>query len=98
MKLVSIFHANSKYINMKKLLPALFLLAFACNQKQESTPPAPAPDPEPVAAPAPVPEKNPDGTTIKMNDDGIIYENRDGSNKSEVQISGDSTNIEIKRK
>ena len=38
-----------------------------------------------------------DGTTIKVNDQGISIENKEGSKKNNVKISRDSTSIEISK-
>lgn len=37
----------------------------------------------------------PDGTTIKMNKDGVVIENKDGSKENNVSISKDSASIQI---
>ncbi len=38
-----------------------------------------------------------DGTTIKVDNNGMSIESKDGSKKSSVKIAGDSTKIEISR-
>jgi len=88
---------------MKKqiiLFGALTMLVFAsCNSQTESQ--------EPVeTAPAPAASEGnktvvvdsasqKEGTTIKMNENGISVENKDGSKKNNVKISSDSSSIEI---
>lgn len=88
---------------MKKhiiLFGALTMLVFAsCNNQTETK--------EPVeAAPAPAaseenktvvfdPASQKEGTTIKMNENGVSIENKDGSKKNNVKISSDSSSIEI---
>ncbi len=49
-----------------------------------------------TSAPAPASGQE-DGTTIKVNNDGVSVESKDGSKKSNVSISKDSTSIEISR-
>ena len=82
---------------MKKTLFTIGILttiALGCdNRKNDGEVPPPA---EPTPAPAPAPEKREDGTTIKINEEGVSYENKDGNDESNVQISTDTTNIEIK--
>ena len=91
---------------MKKniiLFGVLAILATgACsnnNDKKESvdtpTPPAPAPAPEKTTIVVDSGQK--EGTTIKVNDQGVSIENKDGSKKNNVKISKDSANIEITR-
>ncbi len=60
--------------------------------------------PPSVETPAPAEKKTvvvdpnqKDGTTIKVNDEGMSIENKDGSKKNNVNISKDSTSIEISR-
>ena len=78
------------------------MLVFAsCNSQTETK--------EPVeAAPAPpASEENKtivvdsasqkEGTTIKMNENGVSVENKDGSKKNNVKISKDSSSIEISK-
>ncbi len=92
---------------MKKnliLFGALTMLAFAsCNNKTETKEPV-----ESTPAPAPAaseetktvvvdPPSQKEGTTIKMNENGVSVENKDGSTKNNVKISGDSTSVEISR-
>lgn len=42
------------------------------------------------------PPKN-DGTSIKVNNDGVSIESNDGSRKNSVKVVGDSASIEITR-
>jgi len=78
-----------------------FLVLTACNNspKEEttSTPPPAENTPAPAPAPAPAGTKKEDGTTIKMNDKGVSIESKDGTKKTNVSVSKDSTNIEISR-
>jgi hypothetical protein len=80
---------------MKKIIfPALLsVILFACssNKKEETkeTPPA-------QQVKTDTPEK--DGTSIKINNDGVSVESKDGSNKTDVKLSKDSTLIDISRK
>jgi hypothetical protein len=83
---------------MKKIMILMGMAAFiACNnnvkEEDKSTPPAAAP----VQQTPPPAEGQKDGTTIKVNNDGVSVESKDGSNKSNVKVSQDSTNIEISR-
>ena len=48
------------------------------------------------SSPTPATEKK-DGTTIKVNNDGVSVESKDGDKKSNVSITQDSTSIEISR-
>ena len=78
------------------------MLAFAsCNNQTETKEPV-----ESTPAPAATeesktvvvdPASQKEGTTIKMNENGVSVENKDGSNKSNVKISGDSSSVEISR-
>ena len=90
---------------MKKniiLLGALAMLAIAsCNNSTdkketiETPPPPPASTEKTTIIVDPASQK--EGTTIKMNDQGISIENKDGSKKNNIKISKDSANIEITR-
>ena len=97
-------------MQMKKniiLFGVMAMLAMAsCNNSTDKKEPNETPPPAPAPAPPASPEKttvivNPpsqkEGTTIKMNDQGISIENKDGSKKNNINISKDSTNIEITR-
>lgn len=73
---------------------AIFSLA-ACtdsDKKSEST----DGKSETTSSPASSSEQK-DGTTIKVNNDGVSVESKDGDKKSNVSISTDSANIEISR-
>ena len=92
--------------HMKKnviLLCSLAMLAMAAcsNSSENKTEPVetPAPPPAPPEKTTVIvePSSQKEGTTIKMNDQGVSIENKDGSKKNNVKISGDSTNIEITR-
>ena len=65
------------------------LATASCNQKEPSNPPS-----EKTTAPA---DTQRDGTTIKVNEKGMSVESKDGSKKTNVNISKDSSSIEIKR-
>jgi hypothetical protein len=72
------------------------ILTIACNNdKPADTVPLPEPTPQPSPAPA---QKESDGTTVKVDENGISYENKQGDKKDELKISEDSSRIEIKRK
>ncbi len=82
---------------------AMFALTACNNSSENKTVPIESPAPAPTPA---TPEKTTvtvepssqkEGTTIKMNDQGLSIENKDGSKKNNVKISKDSTNIEISR-
>ena len=56
-----------------------------------------APPPAPVEQTAPPPgTKQQDGTTLKVNEEGVNYESKEGGKKRSVNISKDSTSMEIK--
>jgi hypothetical protein len=79
---------------MKKIMILMGMAAFiSCNnnvkEEDKSTPP--------VQQTPPPAEGQKDGTTIKVNNDGVSVESKDGSNKSNVKVSQDSTSIEISR-
>ena len=83
---------------MKKniiLFAALTMMVMAsCNNnptnENTSTPPSPQPERTTVVVDTPK-----DGTTIKVGNDGVSFESKDGSKKSSVKISADSSKIEI---
>ncbi len=88
---------------MKKhiiLFGALTMLVFAsCNSQTETKEPVEA-TPAPVASEESKtvvvdPASQKEGTTIKMNENGVSIENKDGSKKNNVKISSDSSSIEI---
>ena len=94
-------------MQMKKniiLFGVMGMLAMAsCNNSSDKKESNETPPPPPTAA---SPEKKTvivdpasqkEGTTIKMNDQGISIENKDGSKKNNIKISKDSANIEITR-
>jgi hypothetical protein len=93
--LASIFIHSGKHI-MKALLIFCSSLLFitACNNNKENNVPPSRPEPVPATPPE---KKSENGTTIKMDDNGVSYENKNGNNKSDVKISGDSTSVEIKK-
>ena len=94
-------------MQMKKniiLLGALAMLAIAsCNNStdKKETIETPPPPPPPASSEKTTiivdPASQKEGTTIKMNDKGLSIENKDGSKKNNINISKDSTNIEITR-
>lgn len=76
------------------------MLAFAsCNSKTETkdtdktVPPPPPIEENKTVVVDPASQK--EGTTIKMNENGVSVENKDGSKKNNVKISKDSSSIEI---
>ena len=79
------------------LAAILFFLALsACENKNKEKDSDTAPPPAPVEQTAPsAGTKQQDKTTIKVNEEGVSYENKEGGKKSNVNISKDSTNIEI---
>ena len=86
-----------KSLHMKKtllMIGFLATMALGCdNRKNDGDVPPPE---EPTPAPAPAPEEREDGTTLKINEEGVSYENKKGDDESNIQISTDTTNIEIK--
>jgi len=88
---------------MKKsiILSGMFfmLAAAACNNSSTEKEPAstPPPTPPPVEKAAPAANEQKDGTTIKVGNDGVSIESKDGSRKSNVKVSTDTTKIEISR-
>ena len=89
---------------MKKhiiLFGALTMLVFAsCNSQIETkdtdkTPPPPPPASEENTTVVVDSASQKEGTTIKMNENGVSVENKDGSKKNNVKISKDSSSIEI---
>lgn len=81
---------------MKKniILPALLAIfaVTSCGNSTNQNTETPAAE-KPAAAHDSV---APDGTTIKVNDQGISIENKEGSKKNSVNVSKDSASIEIK--
>lgn len=89
------------------------MIVASCNNQTETKQPVETNQPvetiQPVATtppPAATPEKKPvvvepasqkEGTTIKMNENGVSIENKAGTKKNNVKISTDSTSIEISR-
>jgi hypothetical protein len=85
---------------MKKIMILMGAVAlFACNnnvkEEDKSTPPPAAAAPAQQTPPAAEGQK--DGTIIKVGSDGVSVESKDGSKKSNVKVSKDSTSIEISR-
>lgn len=82
-----------------------FLTLSSCNNNNKEVESSTTPAPETVVVEQPTPVKHApeqptpetEGTTIKMNDNGVSYENKNDGKSSNVNISGDSTSIEIKR-
>ena len=70
---------------------AAMLATIACNNTSNENTQAPA------EKTAPAETTRQDGTTIKVNDEGIVIENKDGSKKNNVSISKDSASIEISK-
>ncbi len=80
------------------------LTMTSCNSNSDqkepvntTTPPEQTTPPPAEKAAVPAAKKQEDGTTIKMNDQGVSIESKDGSKKSNVSLSKDSTRIEISR-
>ena len=80
-----------KYIILSGLLA--MLATTACNNSSNQSTETPAAE-KPAA---PRDSVQPDGTTVKVNDQGIIIENKDGDKKNNVNISKDSASIEISK-
>jgi hypothetical protein len=80
---------------MKILILCLTLAFFtACQEKPKDTPP-PVTNPEPVKE---VPKTTQDdGTSIKIDNNGVDVQSKDGNNKTDVKISRDTTELEIKK-
>jgi hypothetical protein len=74
-----------------------FLVMTACNNSPKEETTSTPPPAEKTAPPAPAGTKQEDGTTIKMNDQGVSIESKDGTKKTNVSVSKDSTNLEISR-
>lgn len=83
-----------KSIVLFGMLSILALTSCDNNKKEENTSSSPPPV-EQTVPPAATEQK--EGTTIKVNEEGVSYENKDGGNKSNVKISKDSSSIEISR-
>ena len=66
------------------------LAMTSCNQTNTENTPPPA---EKTAAPRD--STLPDGTTIKVNEQGMSVESKEGSKKTNVNVSKDSASIEI---
>lgn len=93
---------------MKKIvimsgIVAMTLLA-SCKDKKEEVPPPPQPveNPAPPATPEPtvnttVENEEKDGTSVRINGDGVSVQNKNGDNESNVTISGDKKEVEIRR-
>lgn len=89
---------------MKKVLMiagmAVMLSVASCKDKKEEpvTPPPPPPVENPSADPAPQPitQEEKDGTSINVSSDGVQVESKNGENKTDVNLSKDNQNIEIK--
>jgi hypothetical protein len=82
---------------MKKnliFLVLFFITAVSCNNKnhEDETPPPV------VQQPAPAPEhRKPDGTTVKVGDEGMSVENKDHGKEHNIELSKDSASIEIRK-
>lgn len=88
---------------MKKFILLFSMLSFisiiSCNNRDDKT----TKTEEHVTTVTVTPENPPpaqkeeDGTSIKVNDEGVSYSNKDGDNESKVKISEDSSSIEIRK-
>ena len=83
---------------MKKNLTILGVMALvsliSCNnneKREEKETPPPAPATQQTTTPA----EQKDGTTIKVNDNGVSVESKNAQNKNNVNISKDSVSIEL---
>ena len=88
---------------MKKSMLVFCMIAFfgmaACtNSDNKSDNKSETKDEKPENTSSPIESsKQKDGTTIKVNNDGVSIESKDGEKKNNVNISIDSANIEISR-
>lgn len=88
---------------MKKIIVLIGMLSgitvISCNNHRDDTSSSHPPEQyNTTVAPQPAPAKVEEtGTTIKINEEGVSYSNKDGNNESKVKVSQDSTSIEIKR-
>lgn len=88
---------------MKKLIMlsgvmAITLLA-SCKDKKETPPPTPPAVEDPAPPPAPEPavqQESNDGTSVKINEDGVSIKNKEGDNESNVTITDDKKEVNIK--
>ncbi|GGB71166.1 hypothetical protein GCM10007424_08970 [Flavobacterium suaedae] len=86
---------------MKKIVALTGVLAMmlfaSCKDKKQDTPPAtPPPAESPAPPPAPEPQvEDEDGTSIKLNEDGVSVKNKDGENESNVTVTDDKKELEI---
>lgn len=87
---------------MKKIITltgvfAMMLFASCKDKKQETPPPSTPAVEDPTPPPAPEPQvEDEDGTSIKLNEDGVSVKNKDGDNESNVTITDDKKELEIK--
>ena len=87
--------------NMKKLILLTGVMALtlltSCKDKKETPPPTPptVEDPAPPPAPEPTVEEE-NGTSIKVNEDGVSVKSKDGEKESNVTITDDKKEVNIK--
>ena len=99
-----------KNLTILGVMAIVSLISCNNNEKREenqTTPPAPVtqqptpvtqqttPAPEKKESPTPVEQK--DGTTIKVNGNGVSLESKNAQNKNNVNISKDSLSIELSK-
>lgn len=95
--LVKIITNPKKMIKLINLLGILsILLVASCDNKKQEKDTYQAPvQPAPVEQPAATAPKPKDGTTIKVGEQGVSYENKNGGSKQKVNVSKDSSSVEI---
>ncbi|MET0760156.1 MAG: hypothetical protein ABWZ56_07030 [Flavobacterium sp.] len=85
---------------MKKAVMFLGILSImtivSCKKKEETlVPPPPPPVVETPAVPAE--QNSPDGTSVKVGTDGIEVKTKDGTTKTDVNVSNGDASVEIKK-
>ncbi|KAF2513039.1 hypothetical protein E0W72_01045 [Flavobacterium arcticum] len=85
---------------MKKLILLSGVMAFAlftsCKDKKETPPPTPPTVEDPAPPPAPEPVAEEDGTSVSISEDGVSVKNKNGDNESNVTITDDKKEVNIK--
>jgi len=86
-------------MKMKKIsmfLGMLSILAIvSCKKKEEA--PQPTETTIEVTTPTPIVEKNADGTSISVGNDGVDVSTKNGSKETNVTIGGGDTSVEVKK-
>ena len=76
---------------------ALFGLLACSSHKQEDSTETTTPTEQTTTTTTTTTHSDGSSTTIKVGEDGVSYESKDGDNGSEMHISKDSTSITIKK-